>query len=331
MANNILDDLPHICKVLVEVVDQLVIKTAKRKGRPYVYSPKTIVKIFMIMVSFKIDSFRSLSRYLAANRELRKACGLEKSVPSYRTLSRRLATLESPICQLAKQLIKVLYQQGVISLPIVATDSTLLEAKGRKRHKDKPETRATDPDAAWGWSASRNWVFGYKLHLTSTVLWRGEIVPLSWEVTPANVHDTIPFLDLIAEAQERAKIAEGKIRLSLADKGYDYNNNYLWHQEKEMRLITPVRRFKGRKEHPLKEQAKCLVDSEQGKRLYYRRGDVERLNGQFKDVYLLDPLPVIGLSRVRNYCFVVCLAFLSGVLYNHLNGRSARAIKSLVA
>lgn len=290
-----------------------------------------MVKIFVVMVAFKIDSFRSLSRSLATNRDLRKACGLEKSVPSYRTLSRRLKTLESPICQLVKQIVKVLYQQGVITLSIVASDSTLLKAKGKKKHKDKSGTYATDPDASWGWSQTRDWVFGYKLHLTSTVLWRGEIVPLSWEVTPANIHDTTPFLSLVAKAQREAQFLSGRIRLSLADKGYDYNNNYLWHEKRKVWLVTPVRRFKGRKEHPLKERARHLVDSKQGKRLYWRRGDTERLNGQLKALYLLDPLPVIGLKHVKNYCSVCCFAFLAGVLYNHLNGRSTRAIKSLVA
>lgn len=279
MARDILDDLPHLCKVLIEVVDQLTLRIAKKRGRPYIYSPKAMVKIFVVMVSFKIDSFRSLSRSLATNKELRKACGLEKTIPSYRTLSRRLKTLESPICQLVKQVIKVLYQQGVISLSIVASDSTLLEAKGKKNHKSKPETQATDLDASWGWSATRDWVFGYKLHLTSTVLWRGEIIPLSWDVTPANIHDTIPFLPLVDKARQRVQLSGGKIRVSLADKGYDYNDNYLWHQKKKMWLITPVRRFKGRKEHPLKEKAKHLVDSPQGKKLYFRRGDTERLNG----------------------------------------------------
>jgi len=296
-----------------------------------VYSPKTMVKIFVVMVSFKINSFRSLSRFLTTNKELRKACGLKESVPNYRTLSRRLKTLESPICQLVKQIVRVLYQQGVISLSIVATDSTLLEAKGRRRHKDKPGTYATDPDAAWGWSESRGWVFGYKLHLTTTVLWRGEIIPLSWKVTPANIHDTIPFLPLIARVCQRAQFSGGRVRISLADKGYDYNDNYLWHQKKKIWLITPVRRFKERKEHFLKERAKHLVDSEQGKRLYWRRGDTERANGQLKALYLLDPLPVIGLKHVQNYCSVACFAFLVGALYNSLNGRSIRAIKSLVA
>ena len=331
MAKTIVDDLPHLCKLLLEVVDTLVIKISNKRGRPYVYSPKIIIKLFIVMVAFKIDSFRGLSRFLADNYIIAKCCGLTCCVPSYRTLSRRLAALDKPIAQAVKQIIKVLYQYHIISLIIVSTDSSLLEAKGKKPHKNKPKTYATDADAAWGWSGSRDWVFGYKLHMTSTVLWRGEIVPLSWSVTPANVHDTKPFLKLVENAQNKAHYIQGKIKFSLADKGYDYNRNYEWHDKNNMRLVTPVRRFKDRKEHPLKERTKCLVDSKQGKRLYYRRADTERLYSQLKNVYNLDPLPVIGINHVANYTSVICLAYLCGVLYNHLNGRSVRAIKSLVA
>ena len=45
-----------------------------------------------------------------------------------------------------------------------------------------------DTDARWGYSHTKGWIFGYKLHLTCTT---GElVVPLTVDVTTANVQDT---------------------------------------------------------------------------------------------------------------------------------------------
>ena len=44
-----------------------------------------------------------------------------------------------------------------------------------------------DMDARWGYSHTKGWIFGYKLHLTCTT---GKIVgPLTADVTTANVPD----------------------------------------------------------------------------------------------------------------------------------------------
>jgi len=290
------------------------------------------------MVSYRLTSVRSLARFLEQHLEIAKACGLEGKLPSYRTLTRRFKTLDSVVISFARQVLQVLVEYQVIDLSIIATDSTLLEAKGRKAHKKKPEVKASDPDARWGWSETKGWVFGYKLHLTSTVLGgkKGNrktktIVPLCWRITSANRHDTTQLIPLMEEAAFLADIGGQEIDISLADKGYDYNKNYCWCDERTIDLITPVRRFKNRQENPLKEKVKKFVDSPKGKKLYQRRGDTERLFGQLKDIFSVDPLPIMGKENVVPYLGLVNLVYLLGVLYNHLNGRSVRAIKSLVA
>lgn len=288
------------------------------------------------MVSYRLTSVRSLARFLEQHPEIAKACGLSEKLPSYRTLARRFKTLDSVVTSFVRQILQVLVEYQMIDLSIIATDSTLLEAKGRKTQKRKPEIKPSDPDARWGWSQTRGWVFGYKLHLTSTVLGRKKenrktIVPLCWRVTSANRHDTTQLIPLMEEAAFLADIRGQGISISLADKGYDYNKNYYWCDQRTIGLITPVRRFKNRQENPLKEKVKKFVDSPAGKKLYQRRGDTERLFGQLKEVFSIDPLPVRGKENVVPYLNLVNLAYLLGVLYNHLNGRSVRAIKSLVA
>ena len=55
-----------------------------------------------------------------------------------------------------------------------------------------------DTDARWGYSHTKGWVFGYKLHLTSTTAAAAGdlIVPLTADVTTANVQDNQMYVTL---------------------------------------------------------------------------------------------------------------------------------------
>jgi hypothetical protein len=60
---------------------------------------------------------------------------------------------------------------GLVDLSITAIDSTLLKAKGSVWHKSSmekgvlPLSAGIDTDARWGYSHTKRWIFGYKLHL----------------------------------------------------------------------------------------------------------------------------------------------------------------------
>lgn len=291
------------------------------------------------MVFYRLNSVRGLARILLSNPKITKACGLEEKIPSYRTLTRRFKTLESPVIDFAKQIILILVKHRIISLEVIATDASLLEAKGKPFQKGNLRIKPSDPDAKWGWSKSKNWVFGYKLHFTSTVLIKDNgqtLVPLGWEVSSANHHDTKFFLLLMVKTKSLADACQRRIKYSLADKGYDYEANYQGCKKAGFRLITPVREMKTREGKPvrlsrIKRSVLRFLKTKEGRRLYYRRADTERLIGHLKDLFLIDPLPVMRLTNVKPYLALVNLAYLLAVLYNHLNGRSLRAIKSLVA
>ncbi len=63
---------------------------------------------------------------------------------------------------------------GLVDLSITAIDSTLLKAKGSIWHKSSIMEKGIvprsgiDTDAKWGYSRTKGWIFGYKLHLTCT-------------------------------------------------------------------------------------------------------------------------------------------------------------------
>lgn len=336
---HILNDLPHLVKILIEIVDGFKLQgKSSSRGRPFVYSVKAVTKAFLVMVFLKLNSVRSLARVLAVNPLIAKACRLKGSPPSYRTLNRRFKTLESTVIKFAKQVVQALVKYQVISLNIVSTDSSLLEAKGKKAHQGK-SVKASDSDARWGWSSTRDWVFGYKIHLTSSVLIKAKkktLLPLVWQVTPANRHDCKLLLPLMEQLKPLTQACRKSLNYSLADKGYDTQENYQGCQELNFSLITPVRKMKNRfsrliKLSKIKQKVIRFLKTKKGKKLYCRRADTERLIGHLKDLFLINHLPVMRLINVKPYLALVNLAYLLAILYNHLNGRSLRAIKSLTA
>ena len=59
--------------------------------------------------------------------------------------------------------------EGLVDPSITAIDSTLLKAKGHVWHKSSMKKGVVprsgiDTDARWGYSHTKGWVFGYKLH-----------------------------------------------------------------------------------------------------------------------------------------------------------------------
>ena len=74
----------------------------------------------------------------------------------------------------------------VVEPSITAIDIILMKAKGHVWHKSSMKKGVIlrpgiDTDARWGYSNTKRWTFGYKLHLTSTT--SGElVVPLTADV-----------------------------------------------------------------------------------------------------------------------------------------------------
>ena len=76
---------------------------------------------------------------------------------------------------------------------VISVDSTLLKAKGHLWHKSSMITRVVphsgiDVDARWGFSHSKHWIFGYKLHIITSST--GSLIgPLSADFTQADIQD----------------------------------------------------------------------------------------------------------------------------------------------
>jgi Transposase DDE domain len=161
------------------------------------------------------------------NRKLAVACGLA-SIPSRRTFDRRLKTISADIKQRISTMGYLFAAEGLVDLSITAIDSTLMKAKGNVWYKSSMEKEIVpcpgiDTDAKWGYSHTKGWVFGYKLHLTCTT---GEIVvPLTADITTANVQDNQMYVPLTSSSSSSA-FSLPYVLYMIADPGYDDKNLY---------------------------------------------------------------------------------------------------------
>ncbi|HET7344435.1 MAG TPA: transposase, partial [Nitrososphaeraceae archaeon] len=131
-----------------------------------------------------------------------KACGLTR-IPDRRTFDRRLKTISIDIKERIIAVMTSLFlSKRMIDPPyIVAIDSTLLKARGHVWHKSSmnkgivPRSGIDTDDARWGFSHTKGWIFGYKLHLISST--GSLIVPLAADFTTANVQDNQMYNPMI--------------------------------------------------------------------------------------------------------------------------------------
>lgn len=279
------------------------------------------------MVAYRLTSIRSLERFLREHPEIAAVCSLNDSkVPSYRTLCRRFSCLDNWILEWCRIIIVFLIDSKILNLKILITDGTPGKSKNKKPKTMGARITATDPEARFGYHKwGRECFFGYK----SMILCSSEplIVPLAWYVMPANqqeVNNLIPLASKATWLLDKDKSYE-----LLGDSGFDAQYNYDWCQELNIRLTCPLN-MRNRLKGPRLERYR-FYKSRLGQKLYQRRTDIERLNGQLKDLFLIDPFPVRGLRNVNTYLNLTMLLYLSAIYYNTIHQRSPRKIKSLIA
>ena len=150
----------------------------RRRGRPYVYSTTIILRCFIVRIWLRLDSNRALHHYLSIdlpyNRKVMKACGLSKlPLPCRRTFDRRLKTISIDIKEKITTMGYLFVLEGIVKPYIIAVDSTLIKARGKVWHKSSMNKgiiprSGIDTDAKWGFSHTKGWIFGYKLHMVSS-------------------------------------------------------------------------------------------------------------------------------------------------------------------
>ena len=286
------------------------------------YAPTIILRCFIVRIWFRLDSNRSLYRFLSIelpnNRQILKACGLSLTYkPSRRTFDRRLKTIYTDIKEKISTMGNLFVIEGLVKPYVVATDTALLRSKGKVLHRSSIKKgivprSGIDIDARWGRSRTKGWVFGYKLHMICNTDPLSSVVPLSADVTTANVSDKPAYPDtvssLLPETLER-------MHYMVADPGFDSQKLYNFSLRNQFQLICPVKRYKNTPVERLN-----LVDfyeSALGQVVYYRRKiSIEPLIEHIKSVFRIDPVPVKGLDKVRSIVLLSVLLYQIVVYYN---------------
>lgn len=300
----------------------------RKRGRPYVYSPTVIIRCFIVRIWFRLDSNNALHIFLNTDcqytHKLALACGLV-SIPSRRTFDRRLKIISTDIKQMISTMGYLFVTEGLVDLPITAIDSSLLKAKGHVWHKSSMKKGEVpcpgiDTDARWGYSHTKGWVFGYKLHITSTT---GKIiVPLTADVTTANVPDIRMYIPLTPSSSCFSAFSLPYLLYIIADPGYDAKELYEYSKKVlGIDLVCPVKRYKSTSKERL--ELVCFYESELGQAIYsQRRISIEPLIEHIKSVFRIDPLPARGFDTVS------AIVLLSVLLYQIMVYNNCKKDKS---
>ncbi len=311
----------------------------RSRGRPYVYSTITILRCFIVRMWFRLDSNRSLHNYLSIdlpyNRKVMKACGLSKlSMPCRRTFDRRLKTTSVDIIGRISTMGNLFVLEGIVKPFIIAIDSTLIRAnKDNVWHKSSMKKgivprSGIDTDARWGFSHTRGWVFGYKLHVISST--GSLIVPLSANVTTANVQDNQVYDELTSSLLLSPETIK-KIHYMVADPGYDDHTLYELSTILGFQLVCPVRRYRNTPVERL--QLIDFYESALGQVIYSKRStSVEPLIEHIKSIFRIDPLPARGYDKVSTIVLLSVLLYQILVYYNYKTQKkdNPRLIKYMI-
>lgn len=253
-----------------------------------------------------------------------KACGLSSAYlpPSRRTFDRRLKTISTDIKESITTMGNLFVIEGLVKPYILATDSALLKSNGHVWHKSSMKKESITPysgidrDAKWGYSHTKSWIFGYKLHMIcSTDL--PTVVPLSADVTTANVSDKPVYPDMVSRlSPETLK----KIHYMVADPGFSSKKLYDLSLKRGFELVCPVKKYKNTPIERLK--LADFYESALGQVIYSRRKiSIEPLIEHIKSVFRIDPVSTRGLDKVRG------IVLLSILLYQILVYYSCKVLK----
>ncbi len=332
---------------LVGLIDWSSNYIKRHRGRPFVYSPTIILRCFIVRIWFRLDSNRSLHHFLSIdlsyNRKVKRACGLSVlQLPSRRTFDRRLKTISTDIRERIATMGNLFVSQDIVKPHIIAIDSTLLRSKSKVWHSSSMKQgivprSGIDTDARWGFSHTKGWTFGYKLHMVSSTD-SSVIIPLTADVTTANIPDNQVYPDLTSSSPSPSSFNLSletirKIHYIVADPGYDDQSLYELSTKWGFQLVCPIRRYRKTPEERLK-----LIDfyrSALGQVIYSKRDiSIEPLFEHIKSVFRIDPVSIRGYDKVCGIVLSSVLLYQILVYYNckvqNPNDRPRRAIKYMI-
>jgi hypothetical protein len=209
---------------LIDSIPQPPAPTTRGPGAARFYPDRLFLTALVIMIVRHLHTDHELLAVLAEPtaemRALRGQLTRDGRFPCRRTWGRRLAalpaSLPAQIGCLGRELVAQV-QPWLAHGRAAAMDSTVLRARGGVWHKRDREAgvvphTSIDTQAHWTKSGWHGWVYGWKLHLITTVA--GVWLPLAAALTPANGDDAETALGLLGQIP-------AEVRFLLGDRHYN--------------------------------------------------------------------------------------------------------------
>lgn len=307
---------------LVRLVDRLPLPPplAKRpRGRPKTYPERLFLKALIIMIVRHLHTVHELLSVLEQDtpeiRTLRQLLTIKGQFPTRRTWERRLLSLPdslpAQIGTLGRHLV-ALREPWAACGRAAAIDSTVLRSRGGVWHKKDREAgvvphTSIDTEAHWTKSGWHGWVYGWKLHIITTVaaVW----IPLAAELTAANAADSEVAPSLLCRMP-------AEVRVVLGDTSYNTPELHELCLEDERMLVTTKR---GRYPH--------TDDGVEVRRLFHklRSAAIENLNEQFKGIFDgHGQVPTKGLTNTRRFALGAIVVYQLALWYRHEHDQELR-------
>jgi hypothetical protein len=309
---------------LVELVDRVPVPpppTKRGPGRPRVYTDLLFLKALVIMIVRHLHTTNELLSVLAQPTPemqlLRVLLSERGKFPSRRTWERRLKTLPNSLpaqigC-LGRHLV-MLIRPWANCGRAVALHSTVLRARGGVWHKKDREAgkvphTSIDTEAHWTKSGWHGWIYGWKLHLATTVA--GVWIPLAARLTPANEADSQLAEKLLQELPSEA-------RFVLGDTHYNAPEVRQLCESQECILVASGHRGAYPHTDPGVEVRRIFHE--------LRSRAIENFNGQFKSIFDgQGQVPTKGLLNTARFALGAVLVYQLALLYQHEHDQDLRA------
>lgn len=289
----------------------------RTRGHPTIYGDHLFLKALVLMVVRRLPTVHALLAVLAEEdmAPVRATLTVAGRYPSRRTWERRLgtlpATLPERIALLGAHLVALRdpWPEGGRA---VAIDSTVLAAKGGVWHQKHraagvvPHT-SIDTEAHWTKSGWHGWVYGWKLHLITTVA--GVWIPLAADLTAANVADN-EHAPVLLEATPLTDL------FVLGDTSY---NDPAVRDHCIARHRTLVASKRGAYPH--------TDDGVAVRRIFHelRSRAIENFNSQFKGIFDCNgPVPTRGVRNTRRFVLGAVLVYQLALLHCLATARDLR-------
>jgi hypothetical protein len=306
--------------LLIDLIDTIPSPPVTRpRGRPPRYPDRLFLKAVVIMLVRGVATVDGLLAMLVQPTlemaALRERLTVDGRFPSRRTWERRLhalpSTLPARIACLGSHLVTLIEPWAACGRA-VAIDSTVLQARGgvwHKKHREAgivPHT-SIDTEAHWTKSGWHGWVYGWKLHLVTTVaaVW----IPLAAELTPANAADN-------EVAPRLFQVLPSAVRFVLGDTSYQ---DPALHEACATadRLLVATRR--GAYPH--------TDDGVEVRSVFHKLRSlaIENFNEQFKGIFdVHGSVPTRGLIRTQRFALGAVFVYQLALLHRFERGQDLR-------